>query len=73
MNHPKTYFATPLSKLAKLSTNNQMDDDDELLTINSPLTIIQSCLSKTIVEDFVVKPSYSKSKQKDWKDQFVWL
>ncbi|CAD8108298.1 unnamed protein product [Paramecium sonneborni] len=76
MNHPKTYFQTPLSNLAKVTTNTQVDEwneEDEVQTQNSTLFIIQSCLSKTIVEDFKIKPCCVRLKKRDWKDQFIWL
>ncbi|CAD8175355.1 unnamed protein product [Paramecium pentaurelia] len=85
MNHPKAYFTTPLSSMAKIppfDTNNQIDELDEwdeecegedVQTQKSPLTIIQSRLNATIIEEFIIQPTNQQLKKQDWKDQFIWL
>ncbi|CAD8188534.1 unnamed protein product [Paramecium octaurelia] len=85
MNHPKAYFTTPLSRLAKLppfDSNTQVDEwnqeyqedeGDEVQTQKSPLTIIQSRLNATIIEEFIFQPAGQLTKKQDWKDEFIWL
>ncbi|CAK57751.1 unnamed protein product (macronuclear) [Paramecium tetraurelia] len=85
MNHPKAYFTTPLSRLAKqpsFDTSTQVDkwdeeyqgdEGDEVQTYKSPLTIIQSRLNATIIEEFIFQQAGLLTKKQDWKDEFIWL
>ncbi|CAD8214101.1 unnamed protein product [Paramecium pentaurelia] len=78
MNNIKNYFSTPLSLMSKNHLNSEIDDENsennQYISAQS-FTIIQSCLSKTIIEDYPINKlkRSQENQQSNWKDSFKWL
>ncbi|CAD8118070.1 unnamed protein product [Paramecium sonneborni] len=78
MNNIKNYFSIPLSQMSKNHLLQEIEDEnleDNQYISAQRLTIVQSCLSKTIIEDYPLEKIKRNQvrQQKDWKEQFKWL
>ncbi|CAD8184571.1 unnamed protein product [Paramecium octaurelia] len=78
MNNIKDYFSTPLSQMSKNHLISEIDDENlennQYISAHA-FTIIQSCLSKTIIEDYPMNKlkRSQENQQSNWKDSFKWL